>query len=233
MQKRRLLLASTSKIHGQDYMAYLQTELPDFFQGIKTITFIPFARPGGITFDEYTTVAKAGFAGTGIKVMGIHEGDIAENIENAEAVFTGGGNTFLLVKTLHESGLMQPLRQRILNGMPYMGSSAGTNLAGISVGTTNDMPIVWPPSLKALEVIDFNINPHYLDPDPNSKHMGETRETRIREFHKFNTQDVVGLREGSWLRIEGEDIFLKGEHHARCFRQGQKPVEVPPGKLIW
>jgi dipeptidase E len=233
MNNRRLLLASTSKIHGQAYMEYLHDELRDFFRGIKTVTFIPFARPGGISFDEYTAIAREGFASAGISVKGIHEGDAAKNLSTAEAVFTGGGNTFVLVKTLYENGLMQPLRQRILKGLPYMGSSAGTNLAGISAGTTNDMPIVWPPSLNALEVVDFNINPHYLDPDPNSKHMGETRETRISEFHHFNKQDVIGLREGSWLRVEGDNIQLKGIHHARCFRQGKKPVEVPPGALEW
>ncbi len=231
MSKRQLLLVSTSKIHGQGYMAYLHGELREFFRDINTVTFVPFARPGGISHDEYTQIASDGFAPAGINIKGVHEGNYLENIKNAEAIFVGGGNTFVLTKTMHEEGLLNPIRERVKNGMPYMGSSAGTNLAGLTVGTTNDMPIVWPPSLKALQLIDFNINPHYLDPDPGSKHMGETRETRINEFHHFNNQLVLGLREGSWLNIQGEDITLKGTHHARLFEKGQDPKEIAPGKI--
>ncbi|MCH8546886.1 MAG: dipeptidase PepE [Cryomorphaceae bacterium] len=231
MSQRQLLLVSTSKIHGQGYMEYLHDELRDFFRHVSVVTFIPFARPGGISHDEYTQIAKDGFAPAGIKVKGVHEGDYLENINNAEAVFVGGGNTFVLTKTMHEHGLLAAIRARVNNGMPYMGSSAGTNLAGLTVGTTNDMPIVWPPSLEALQLIDFNINPHYLDPDPGSKHMGETRETRIKEFHHYNDQHVLGLREGSWLNIQGEEINLKGTHHARLFKKGQTPEEIAPGKI--
>lgn len=231
MSKRQLLLVSTSKIHGQGYMAYLHDELRAFFRHVNTVTFVPFARPGGISHDEYTQIARDGFAPAGIDIKGVHEGNYLENIISAEAIFVGGGNTFVLTKTIHEEGLLEPIRKRVSEGMPYMGSSAGTNLAGLTVGTTNDMPIVWPPSLEALQLIDFNINPHYLDPDPDSKHMGETRETRIKEFHHFNEQLVLGLREGSWLNIQGEEITLKGAHHARLFRKGRKPEELAPGVI--
>lgn len=226
---QKLLLASTSKLYGQLYLEYLLDSLPDFFGDINTLTFIPFARPGGISHDEYTNIARKGLARVGIKVKGAHEGDVAENIRTAEAFFTGGGNTFVLAKTLQEGGWLNLLRDKIKQGTPYMGSSAGTNLAGISVGTTNDMPIVYPPSFEALNLVPFNINPHYLDPQPNSKHMGETRETRIQEFHCFNSQPVLGLREGSWLRVDGNEIRLEGELTARLFRAGLEPIELPPG----
>jgi len=115
--------------------------------------------------------------------------------------------------------------------MPYMGSSAGTNLTGMTIGTTNDMPIVYPSSFEALGFLPFNINPHYLDPDPNSTHKGETRETRIKEFHKFNSQAVLGLREGSWLEVSNGEIQLKGNLPARLFRQGGEPVELECGRI--
>ncbi len=231
MNKRKLLLVSTSKVHGQGYMEYLHDELRDFFVGINVVTFVPFARPGGISHDEYTDIARKGFAPAGIEIKGAHKGNISDNINNAEAIFVGGGNTFVLTKAMHEKKLLQQMRERVMNGMPYMGSSAGTNLAGLTVGTTNDMPIVWPPSLEALQLIGFNINPHYLDPTQGSKHMGETRETRINEFHHFNEQPVLGLREGSWLNIQGSKITLKGKHHARLFQAKTNPQELPPGLL--
>lgn len=231
MTNNTLLLVSTSKIHGQGYMSYLHEELRDFFKGIHTVTFVPFARPGGISHDAYTQIARDGFAPAGINIKGVHEGNVVENIKNAEAIFVGGGNTFVLTKTMHESNLLELICTRVKNGVPYMGSSAGTNLAGLTVGTTNDMPIVQPPSFEALALVNFNINPHYLDPDPSSKHMGETRETRIQEFHHYNSQPVLGLREGSWLRVENDHIILKGEKSARLFKQTYDAVELPPGKI--
>ena len=121
---------------------------------------------------------------------------------------------------------MQPLREAIFNGLPYLGTSAGSNICGTTMNTTNDMPIVYPPSFKTLGVIPFNINPHYLDPDPTSKHMGETRETRINEFHSQSNIPVVGIREGSWLEVKGDSIVLKGPHTARIFEQGKEPYEL-------
>ena len=227
-----LLIVSTSSIHGRPYLSYLENEVPDFFAGKKNILFIPYARPGGISWDDYTAMPTKIFTEWGFEMRGIHTfGSNEEALAWAEGVFTGGGNTFVLLKTLYETGLFPLLDKAVRNGMPYMGSSAGSNMTGLSVGTTNDMPIVYPPSFKAFGWVPFNINPHYQDPDPNSTHMGETRETRIKEFHGFNTQPVIGLREGSWIHVVNEQMELRGAHTARLFRAGEIPTEIPPGKL--
>src|SRR5690606_27915251 len=152
------------------------------------------------------------FQKIGKKLIGLHTFENpVEALKKAKGVFTGGGNTFVLVNALYGLELMQPLREAIFGGLPYMGTSAGSNICGVSMQTTNDMPIVYPPSFKTLGAIPFNLNPHFQNPDPKSKHMGETRETRIKEFHTQNTVAVVGLREGSWLRVKGDEIILKGE----------------------
>ncbi|MDO4880695.1 MAG: dipeptidase PepE [Capnocytophaga sp.] len=223
---KKILLASTSTIYGGTYLSYLQEELTSFFKTANEILFIPFARPSGISHDEYTEIAQQGFSSIGKKIVGLHTfSNPSEAIKNAEAIFTGGGNTFLLVTKLYELGLMSVLREVVLNGTPYMGTSAGSNIAGQTMQTTNDMPIIYPPSFETLGIVPFNINPHYLDPDPNSKHKGETRETRINEFHKLNTIPVIGLREGSWLLVEEEHISLKGDFTARIFEQNKAPFE--------
>lgn len=228
----RLLIVSTSKIYGSSYMAYLLDEVKDFFAGADEILFIPYARPGGISFDEYTEAPRKAFAEIGISVKGIHEFDNpAEAVANAKGIFTGGGNTFLLLKTLYENKLIEPLRQAVKSGTPYMGSSAGSNITGLTIGTSNDMPILYPPSFDALQLVPFNINPHYLDPNPDSKHQGETRETRINEFHFQNDQAVIGLREGSWLRLENGALELKGSLQARLFEKGKEAREVEPGDV--
>jgi dipeptidase E len=215
-------------------MAYLLDEVKDFFKEKNEILFIPYARPGGISFDEYTEAPRKAFAPIGISVKGIHEFENPiEAIKNAKGIFTGGGNTFLLLKTLYDNGLMETLREVVQNGTPYMGSSAGSNITGLTIGTSNDMPIVYPPSFNALQWVPFNINPHYLDPDPNSKHQGETREQRINEFHFQNSQPVVGLREGSWLRVENNTMHLKGSLKARIFEPGKEAEEVAPGDLSY
>ncbi len=229
--RMRLLIVSTSKIHGSEYMSYLLDEVKDFFR-TDEIVFIPYARPSGISYDEYTAAPRKAFAEIGIKVKGLHEfEDAAEALRHAKGIFTGGGNTFLLLKTLYENDLIHVLREVVGRGTPYMGSSAGSNITGLSISTTNDMPIVYPPSFEALQFVPFNINPHYLDPDPDSKHQGETRETRIKEFHHFNTQPVIGIREGSWLRLEKRKLELRGEHTARLFEAGKEPREVEPGDV--
>lgn len=226
----KLLIVSTSTIHGKPYLSYLNHELPTFFTEGKNILFVPFARPGGISWDAYTAKATAPFEGLGYTMRGIHTfANDDEALSWADGVFTGGGNTFVLLKTIYERGLFEKLDAAVRNGLPYMGTSAGCNLTGISVCTTNDMPIVYPPSFKSFGWVNFNINPHYLDPDPTSKHMGETRETRINEFHHFNKQPVVGLREGSWIRVENNQMELKGELSARMFKAGQEPTEMEPG----
>ena len=139
-----------------------------------------------------------------------------------------GGNSFLLLDCIQKYNLIKPVTKKINSGTPFLGTSAGTNICGTSIGTTNDMPIVYPSSLKSLNLIPFNINPHYIDPIKGSKHMGESREMRIKEFHKFNNQIVIGLREGSYLQTQGNNIILKGLNTARVFKNGCDPLEIEP-----
>jgi dipeptidase E len=226
---KNLIIASTSTIHGGSYLDYLLPILEQHFENCETVLFIPYARPGGITEDAYTENVRAAFLKINKKVVGLHSFENpAEAIASAKGIFTGGGNTFLLVTQLYENQVMEALAKAIENGTPYLGTSAGSNITGISMQTTNDMPIVYPPSFKTLGAIPFNLNPHYLDPDSNSKHMGETRETRLKEFHAFNSIPVLGLREGSWLDVKGESIVLKGSLTARWFTQNQDPIELEP-----
>ncbi|MDT0642423.1 dipeptidase PepE [Zunongwangia sp. F363] len=224
------ILASTSTLHGEDYLQYLIPEIKELYKNISEVIFIPFARPGGLTHDEYTAKAAEAFEKAGLQLKGIHEFSTPEEaLRNTGGIFTGGGNTFLLVSELYRNKLMQPLRESILHGAAYLGTSAGTNIAGLSMQTTNDMPIIYPPSFKTLGIIPFNINPHYLDPDSNSTHKGETRETRIKEFHNLNSPPVVGLREGSWLQIADNKISLKGKLSARIFEKEKVPYETDTG----
>jgi dipeptidase E len=226
---RKAIIASTSTLHGGDYLAYLLPELSVHFEGCTTILFIPFARPVGISHEGYTSKVALAFAKIGKKVKGIHEfEDYCSAIKNAEGIFTGGGNTFLLVTQLHKNDIMLALAEAVKSGTPYLGTSAGSNICGLTMQTTNDMPIIYPPSFKTLGLIPFNLNPHYLDADLQSKHMGETRETRIKEFHSFNSIPVLGLREGSWLEVNGDQIILKGNLSARLFEQNQNPIEMAP-----
>lgn len=227
---KNLIIASTSTLHGGGYLDYLLPELSAHFKNITTLLFIPYARPSGITHDEYTEKVRQAFSKIGIKVKGLHEFENPkEAIKQAEGIFTGGGNTFLLVSQLYRYDLMTLLSETLKKGMPYLGTSAGSNITGLTMQTTNDMPIIYPPSFQTLGIIPFNLNPHYLDPDTNSTHMGETRETRIKEFHQFNTLPVLGLREGSWLEVRNETITLKGNLKARLFRQNQEPEELESG----
>ncbi len=227
---KNCIIASTSTLHGGQYLNYLLPELELHFKECKSIVFIPYARPGGISHDDYTEKVRLAFAEIHLEVKGIHEFDNpTEAIANAEGIFTGGGNTFLLVMQLYKYKLMDVLSETIKNGTPYLGTSAGSNITGLTMQTTNDMPIVYPPSFQTLGIIPFNLNPHYLDADLQSKHMGETRETRIKEFHQFNSIPVLGLREGSWLDVKGEKIVLKGDLSARLFRQNQETVEMEAG----
>lgn len=227
---KKLIIASTSTLHGGAYLDYLLPTLQQHFKNVTTLVFIPYARPGGISHDEYTNRARDFFAKLNIIVKGLHEFENpAQALADAEAVFTGGGNTFLLVSQLYKTGTMTALEEAIKTGTPYLGSSAGSNICGLTMQTTNDMPIIYPPSFKTLGAIPFNLNPHYQDPLPDSVHMGETRETRIKEFHAFNTPPVLGLREGSWLEVNGNSIILKGDLQARLFRQGKEPEELEAG----
>ena len=211
---KNLLVVSTSTVYGGEYLDYITDEMAELFKDTDEVVFIPYARPGGISHDQYTAKAAEAFNKIGKKLIGLHTFDNpVEALKKAKGAFTGGGNTFVLVSALYRLEFMQPLREAIFNGLPYMA-------------------IVYPPSFKTLGVIPFNLNPHYLDPDPNSKHMGETRETRIAEFHTQNTVPVVGLREGSWLRVKGDEIILKGELEARIFEQGKVPYEVKSETIL-
>ena len=224
---KNLILASTSTLHGSRYLEYLLPEIVVHFKACRTVLFIPYARPGGISHEEYTQFVRLAFAKINIEIKGIHEfKNPKEALEKAEGIFTGGGNTFLLVTQLYENKIMDTLENTLKKGTPYLGTSAGSNICGLTMQTTNDMPIVYPPSFKTLGLVPFNLNPHYLDSDLQSKHMGETRETRILEFHHLNSQPVLGLREGSWLKVQGDQIFLKGPFSARLFRKNQSPIEV-------
>lgn len=227
---KSIIIASTSTLQGGGYLEYLLPTLQSHFKNCKSIIFIPYARPGGISHDEYTQKAVEAFSKINIEVKGIHEFENPQDaLKNAEGIFTGGGNTFLLVSQLYKNNVMQLLSETVKNGTPYLGSSAGSNICGLSMQTTNDMPIVYPPSFQTLGLIPFNLNPHYLDADLQSKHMGETRETRIKEFHAFNSIPVLGLREGSWLEVKGEKITLKGDLSARLFKQNEAPTELETG----
>ena len=232
---KNLIIASTSTLFGGEYLEYLMPELEQHFKDCATILFIPYARPGGISHYDYTDRVKTAFAAIGKKVAGLHEFENpVEAIEKAEAIFTGGGNTFLLVTQLYKNKVMTLLADAVKKGTPYLGSSAGSNITGLTMQTTNDMPIVYPPDFRTLGLIPFNLNPHYIDADQQSKHMGETRETRIREFHHFNTIPVLGLREGSWLAVKGDTVTLKVNLSARLFRQGKEAEELPSGSdLSW
>ena len=224
---KNLIIASTSTLHGGGYLEYILPELQVLFKDCNSILFVPYARPGGISHADYTEKVQSAFAKINKTVRGLHEfEDPAEAISKAEAIFTGGGNTFLLVTQLYKHNIMQLLAATVKNGIPYLGTSAGSNICGLSMQTTNDMPIIYPPSFQTLGLIPFNINPHYLDADAQSKHMGETRETRIREFHAFNAIPVLGLREGSWLEVKGEKITLKGNLSARLFTKNENAAEL-------
>lgn len=226
---KNLIIASTSTVFGLGYLEYLLPTLKEHFKNADTILFVPYARPDGISHDDYTAKVAEAFAKIDKRVVGLHTFENpVEAIAKAQGVFVGGGNTFLLVKQLYWHKVLLPLKEVLQNGTPYLGCSAGSNITGLTMETTNDMPIVYPPSFQTLAMVPFNINPHYLDPVEGSTHMGETRETRINEFHSFNTQPVLGLREGSWLEVRGSKITLRGELTARLFRQNQQPIELEP-----
>ncbi|TDH06440.1 hypothetical protein EPR50_G00113330 [Perca flavescens] len=227
--KRRLLLVSNSTLHGSGYLDHCQQHISHFFgKDVKRILFVPYALHDR---DTYTKTARDKFKTLGYEVDGIHEAaDAVDAVRKAEGIFIGG-NTFRLLKSLYDNKVVTEIRRRVLeDGVPYMGSSAGTNVATFSINTTNDMPIVYPPSFSAIGLVPFNINPHYLDTDPNSRHMGETREQRITQYHEeADTPSVLGLREGSLLLVEGNKATLLGTTKARLFSRGKPTVEYDPG----
>lgn len=231
---RRLLLISNSTSHGGGYLDHCAAEIEDFLGPLRRLLFLPFALADR---DGYAERTRRRFEAMGYAVDSLHEagGDreaAARAVAEAEAMFIGGGNTFRLLKTLYDLALLDPIRRRVAAGMPYIGSSAGSNVACATIGTTNDMPIVEPPSFDALAMVPFQINPHFLDPDPASTHQGETREERLLQYLEENDRWVVGLREGSLLRVEGDRVTLKGSAPARLFARGRAPEEFPPGSSL-
>jgi len=227
---KQILLISNSTLYGSGYLDHAELEIRDILRDIKKVLFVPFAL---FDRDAYAKQARDRFAAMGFELNSIHQAaDMKRAVAETEAVFIGGGNTFRLIKALYDNEVLIPIRERVLAGMPYIGSSAGSNVAGVTMKTTKDMPIVQPPSFNALGIFDYQISPHYQDPDPNSKHMGETQQERIMQFHEENETPVVGLREGTMLRINGDSIVLKGITAARIFRRGLEPVEANVGTDI-
>jgi dipeptidase E len=219
----KLLLISNSVCHGKPYLSHCAAAIRQFLGGTNRITFVPYASGD---WDGYARQVRAALAGFGLEVESVHEsGPWPHTLPDNPAVFVGGGNTFRLLKTLQDGGLLDQVRRKVLGGMRYMGSSAGANLACPTIKTTNDMPIVQPADFQALGLVGFQINPHYIDADPNSRHMGETREKRIAEFHEENDLTVIGLREGSWIVVDRGRATLHGETGAKIFPKDKAPVE--------
>lgn len=230
---KKLIIASTSTLYKGTYLGYLQQELEVLFRDVEEVLFIPYARPGGISHENYTKMAAKAFNNIGKNLRGIHTFENPRQaIKQAQGIFTGGGNTFLLVQQLHDNKLLSPITNAIINGTPYLGTSAGSNICGITMQNTNDMPIVYPSSFNTLGVIPFNINAHYIDPDPKTTHMGESRATRIKEYHTQNNTPVVGLPEGSWLEVIGDRITLKGNHRARIFEKGKDSYLLETASIL-
>jgi dipeptidase E len=225
-----LLLLSSSAVYGSGYLDHGMPAILEALGPRKRLAFVPFAladRAG------YEAKFAARLGAEGVRVEGVPLGSRGRVVlEGAEAVFVGGGNTFRLLKTLQETDLLEPLKERVRAGMPYLGVSAGTNIAAPTIRTTNDMPIVEPKNLQGLGLVPFQINPHYQDRDPLSRHMGETREQRLLEYLEENAAPVVGLREGTWLRLVGQTLVLGGQGKARIFRRDRPPEEVAPGKPL-
>ena len=229
-QEKRLLLISNSTLHGSGYLDHAELELRDALSAIERVLFVPFALHD---CDGYTKQARERFERMNYALDSVHEAaEPTIAVENAEAIFIGGGNTFRLLDNLYRLDLLLPIRQRVAAGMLYIGSSAGAVVAAPTLKTTNDMPIVQPPSFDALGLVPFQINAHYLDPDPNSTHMGETREVRINQFLEDNETPVVGLREGCMIRVEQGVYTLRGRTNARIFRRGFDPIELEPGSTL-
>jgi len=225
----RILLISNSTQYGRGYLDHAEEDIRRILQAVKKVLFVPHAL---LDHSGYTSTARKRFAAMGFALDSLHEAaDPRRAVRDGEAVFIGGGNTFRLLKALYDNRLLEPICGRVRAGMPYIGSSAGSNVACPTIRTTNDMPITEPPSLTAMGLVPFQLNPHYLDPDPNSQHMGETREERIQQYLEENELPVCGLREGGLLDIDGGAIILKGAR-ARIFRRGKQPVEAKPGERL-
>jgi dipeptidase E len=223
-----LLLLSSSRTPAGYLTDYLPA-IKAFAGPLRRAVFVPFAAVS-LPWEEFAAKVGEALAALGIVVEVIRS---AGDVLDAELIVVGGGNTFQLLRECRQRGLLEMIRNRVAEeGVRYLGWSAGANLACPTIKTTNDMPIVQPPSFEALGILPFQINPHYLDPDPGSRHMGETREDRIREFLEENDVAVVGLREGAWLRVEGDAGRIGGTAAARVFRRGRAPEELATGASL-
>jgi dipeptidase E len=226
----RILLISSSTVYGRGYLDHVEQQIKTFLGDASKVLFFPFAL---FDLDAYAHRAKERFTQMGYVVESAHAArDPIAAIDQTDAVFVGGGNTFRLLKTLQDRELIEPIRRKIQAGAPYIGSSAGSNIAGPTIKTTKDMPIVQPRSLDSLGLVPFQISPHFQDPDPNSTHMGETQEERILQFLEENQTPVVGIREGAWLVCENGAVTVRGAAGARIFRRGEAPVEAKSGDNI-
>jgi dipeptidase E len=228
---KHLLLVSSSKVHGSGYLDHCEAQVRTLFGDAAELLFVPYAL---CDHSAYATAARTRFGEMDLDLRSVHDADDPVGaVEEAGGVFIGGGNTFRLLKTLQELGLVEPLRRRVLaESIPYMGTSAGSNVAGPTIKTTNDMPIVFPNSFDALGLVPFQINPHYIDPDPESTHMGETRDQRLFEFHEENDGPVVALREGAMLEVRDERVELLGEAGGKLFVRGENPRECAEGTRL-
>jgi dipeptidase E len=232
MAIKKLLLISNSIQYGQGYLDHVEDDIHAFLGPPGRVAFVPYA---AFDLDEYENRARLRFERMGYLMESVHRhrGHEPDLLSNVDTVFIGGGNTFRLLARLYAFGLIEPIRALVEKGLPYIGSSAGSIVAGPSIKTTKDMPVVEPPSFNALNLISFHISPHYLDPDPNSRHMGETQEERILQFLEENDGQVVGLREGSRLLVKGDQVALIGPTPARLFQREARPSESSPGPVLW
>ncbi len=238
----KLLLISNSTNYKEPYLGWCMDLIVEFLnKEVKNILFFPYAgvKVGGKDFPEsynaYETRVATIFKEYGLNVTSIHNAACPVTAVNqAEAIMVGGGNTFHLVAEIHKYGLIEPVRRKVLEGIPFLGWSAGSNVACPTLRTTNDMPIIMPESFNCFDFVPFQINPHYLDPYPEEvndavRHGGETRQDRINEFLSVNPEvTVAGLREATALWVENDKITLKGRHPLRVMRHNQEPFEINP-----
>ncbi len=227
---RKLLLVSSSRTHDSDFLEHCLAAMGRHLAGVSRLLFVPFALAD---HEAYTKTVRSAMEPLNLQVAGLHEfPDPVAAVRQAEAVFVGGGNSFRLLKTMYDRQLLEPLRQQIGAGIPYLGSSAGTNLACPTIRTTNDMPIVQPPNFAALGVIPFQINPHFVDADPKSTHQGETREQRLQEYLEENEIPVLGIREGCWLEINGDRGEVCGQRGGILFDRDCPPRPISSGERL-
>ena len=228
MSTERLLLLSNSTEHGRGFLDHADDAITGFLGRVQRVAFVPYA---AYDLDAYEAKVRARLGAMGFDVYSVHHGP--RGLDRAQAVFIGGGNTFRLLYRLYEHGWLPVIREAVQAGLPFVGSSAGSIVAGPTIKTTKDMPVLEPASFNAFGFVPFQISPHYQDPDPLSTHMGETQEERIAHFLEDNDARVVGLREGSMLRTENGSTLLLGPHMARLFQRSSPPFECPPGPLRW